>query len=148
VEAGGGFDMQQILQAAQQMQSQLVNAQQALADSEVTGTAGGGAVRAVVSGQGELVDLTIDPGVIDASDPAETASTIADLVLAAVRDAGRAAADLQQRSLGAVAGAVPGLDLSGLGLGSPAVPGALADDEYEDNDEDEDEEGEEEDEED
>lgn len=148
MEAGGGFDMQQILQAAQQMQSQLVNAQQALADSEVTGTAGGGAVRAVVSGQGELVDLTIDPGVIDASDPAETASTIADLVLAAVRDAGRAAADLQQRSLGAVAGAVPGLDLSGLGLGSPAVPGALADDEYEDNDEDEDEEGEEEDEED
>lgn len=138
MEAGGGFDMQQILQAAQQMQSQLVNAQQALADSEVTGTAGGGAVRAVVSGQGELVDLTIDPSVIDASDPAETASTIADLVLAAVRDAGRAAADLQQRSLGAVTGAVPGLDLSGLGLGSPAVPGAVADDEDADEDEDED----------
>ena len=42
----GGFDMQQIFAAAQQMQSQLANAQQALADSEVTGTAGGGAVRA------------------------------------------------------------------------------------------------------
>ena len=135
--------MQQILQAAQQMQSQLVNAQQALADSEVTGTAGGGAVRAVVSGQGELVDLTIDPGVIDGSDAAETASTIADLVLAAVRDAGRAAADLQQRSLGAVAGAVPGLDLSGLGLSGPAVPGAVEyeyDDEDDEDDEDEDEE--------
>lgn len=145
MEAGGGFDMQQILQAAQQMQSQLVNAQQALADSEVTGTAGGGAVRAVVSGQGELVDLTIDPSVIDPSDLAETASTIADLVLAAVRDAGRAAADLQQRSLGAVTGAVPGLDLSGLGLSSPAVPGAVADDEDEDYEEDENEEDEEED---
>ena len=132
----GGFDMQQILEAAQQMQSQLVNAQQALADSEVTGTASGGAVRAVVSGQGELVDLTIDPSVIDASDAAETASTIADLVLAAVRDAGRAAADLQQRSLGAVTGGVPGLDLSGLGLGDPAVPGAV---EYEYDDEDDDE---------
>jgi hypothetical protein len=130
--------MQQILEAAQQMQSQLVNAQQALADSEVTGTAGGGAVRAVVSGQGELVDLTIDPGVIDSSDAAETASTIADLVLAAVRDANRAAADLQQRSLGSVTGAVPGLDLSGLGLGGTAVPGAV---EYEYDDEgDEDEE--------
>jgi nucleoid-associated protein EbfC len=131
----GGLDFQQILQAAQQMQAQLVNAQQTLADSEITGTAGGGAVRAVVNGQGELVDLTISPSVIDPSDPAETASTIADLVLAAVRDAGREAANLQQRSLGALTSAgVPGLDLSALGLGGPAVPGSLAD---EDDDEDE-----------
>lgn len=130
----GGFDMQQILQAAQQMQAQLANAQQALADSEVTGTAGGGAVRAVVSGQGELVDLTIDASVIDASDPAETAATIADLVLAAVRDASRAAADLQQRKLGALSGAVPGLDLSALGLGGPAAAGL--DDDFDDEDDD------------
>jgi hypothetical protein len=131
--------MQQILEAAQQMQTQLASAQQALADSEVTGTAGGGAVRAVVSGQGELVDLKIEPSVIDPSNLEETAAVIADLVLAAVRDAGRAAADLQQRSLGAVAGAVPGLDLSSLGLGTPAVPGEL--DEFdEDDDEDEDDE--------
>lgn len=129
----GGFDMQQILQAAQQMQAQLANAQQALADSEVTGTAGGGAVRAVVSGQGELVDLKIDPSVVDPSNAEETAAVIADLVLAAVRDAGRAAADLQQRSLGAVAGTVPGLDLSGLGIGGPTVPGEI-DDEYDDED--------------
>jgi hypothetical protein len=136
----GGFDMQQIIQAAQQMQAQLANAQQALADSEVTGTAGGGSVRAVVSGQGELVDLAIDPSVIDASDPAETAATIADLVLAAIRDASRAAADLQQNELGTLTGAVPGLDLSSLGIGAPAVPGSLdddfEDDEYEDEDED------------
>jgi hypothetical protein len=130
--------MQQILQAAQQMQAQLANAQQALADSEVTGTAGGGAVRAVVSGQGELVDLKIQPSVIDPSNPEDTAAVIADLVLAAVRDAGRAAADLQQRSLGAVAGAVPGLDLSSLGISGSAVPGEL-DDEYDDEDDEDDE---------
>lgn len=137
MEPGGGFDMQQILQAAQQMQAQLANAQQALADSEVTGTAGGGAVRAVVSGQGELVDLKIKPSVVDPSNPEETVAVIADLVLAAVRDAGRAAADLQQRSLGEVAGTVPGLDLSGLGIGPSAVPGELddEDDEYDESDE-------------
>ena len=129
----GGFDMQQIFQAAQQMQAQLMNAQQALADTEVTGTAGGGTVRAVVSGAGELLDLTIDPSVIDAADPAETAATVADLVLAAVRDAGRAAADLQQRQLGALSGGVPGLDLSGLGL--PGAGASFGEDEDEDFDE-------------
>ena len=53
------MDMQQLFAAAQQMQEQLMNAQQALADAEVTGTAGGGLVKATVNGQGELMDLTI-----------------------------------------------------------------------------------------
>jgi nucleoid-associated protein EbfC len=114
--------MNQILQAAQQMQAQLQSAQQTLADAEVTGTAGGGLVVAKVSGQGELLDLTIDPKVIDASDPVETADTIADLVLAAVRDAASAVLALQQRQLG-FADALGGLDLSGLGLPG-GVPGA------------------------
>jgi len=130
----GGFDMQQIFQAAQQMQAQLMNAQQELADTEVTGTAGGGAVRAVVSGQGELIDLTIDPGVIDTSDPAETATTVADLVLAAVRDAARAASELQEEQLGALSGGgAGGLDLSALGIGGPGSAGA----DYENEDEEE-----------
>jgi nucleoid-associated protein EbfC len=129
----GGFDMQQIFAAAQQMQEQLASAQQALADSEVTGTAGGGAVRAVVSGAGELLDLTIDPSVIDPADPAESAATVADLVLAAVRDAARAASDLQQRELGAISGGVPGLDL---GLGVPGVPGVPVQAGVEDDDDD------------
>ena len=91
----GGFDMQQIFAAAQQA----LSAQQELANTEVTGTAGGGAVRAVVSGVGQLLDVTIDPSVIDPADPAETASTVADLVLAAVRDAWESAIDLQQRQV-------------------------------------------------
>ena len=84
------MDMQQLLAAAQQMQDQLMNAQRELADAEVEGTAGGGLVKARVNGQGDLVDLTISPAVIDAGEPAETAETVADLVLAAVRDAYRA----------------------------------------------------------
>jgi nucleoid-associated protein EbfC len=132
------MDMQQLFAAAQQMQEQLMNAQQALADAEVTGTAGGGLVRATVNGQAELMDLSIDPAAVDPADPEETARTIADLVLAAVRDAYRAAEALQQQQMGPLAAVmsgagVPGgldlpsglnlpggLDLSGLGIGAPA----------------------------
>jgi hypothetical protein len=129
--------MQQIFAAAQQA----LSAQQDLANSEVTGTAGGGAVRAVVSGVGQLIDLTIDPGAIDPADPAESASTIADLVLAAVRDAWDGAVDLQQRQLGALGGggfggAPGGFDLSALGL--PSYGGELASDDDDDDDDDED----------
>ena len=140
----GGFDMQQIFAAAQQA----LSAQQELANSEVTGTAGNGAVRAVVSGVGQLIDVTIDPSVIDPADPAESAATIADLVLAAARDAWDSAVDLQQRQLGALGGLgggfggpPAGFDLSSLGLPGLGGPLALADDEDdEDFDEDEDDE--------
>jgi len=125
------MDMQQLFAAAQQMQEQLMTAQQALADAEVTGTAGGGLVKATVNGQGELMDLTISAAAVDTDDPEETARTIADLVLAAVRDAYRSADDLQQQQMGPFAAAMQGgglpgglnlpsgLDLSGLGIGAP-----------------------------
>ena len=101
--------MQQLLAAAQQMQIQLMSAQQELADTEVEGTSGGGLVTAVVNGQGELVDLAISAAAIDPADPAESAQTVADLVLAAVRDAYRAAADLQQEMMGPLAAGIGGL---------------------------------------
>src|SRR6202041_389879 len=107
----GGFDMQQIFAAAQQAMS----AQQELANTEVIGTAGNWAARAVVSGAGQLLDVTIDPTVIDPTDPAETAATVADLVLAAVRDAWDSAIDLQQRQLGALGGWFGGESAAGLG---------------------------------
>jgi nucleoid-associated protein EbfC len=112
------MDLQQLLAAAQQMQSHLVNAQQELADAEVEGSAGGGLVSAKVNGQGELVDLTISAGVIDPADPAETAQTVADLVLAAVRDAYRAVSELQQEKMGPLAAG-----LGGGGMGQPSIPG-------------------------
>jgi nucleoid-associated protein EbfC len=121
VDPGGQMDMQQLLAAAQQMQDQLMNAQRELADAEVEGTAGGGLVKARVNGQGDLVDLTISPAAIDPGDPADTAETVADLVLAAVRDAYHAAAELQQEKMGPLAAGLGG----GLGAGSglPDLPG-------------------------
>ena len=115
--------MQQLLAAAQQMQDQLMNAQQELADAVVEGSAGGGLVKAKVNGQGDLVDLTISPGAIDGSDPAETAQTIADLVLAAVRDANRAAGELQQEKMGPLASGIGALGGAGDVPGVPGIPG-------------------------
>lgn len=121
--------MQQLLQAAAAMQSQLVSAQQELADAEVEGTAGGGLVTATVNGQGELVDLTIAAAAIDAGDLEETAQTIADLVLAAYRDALHEVDKLQQETMAPLAAGLGGgggmPDISAF-PGFPGLPGAPA----------------------
>ena len=129
MEPGGQLDMQQLLQAAAAMQSQLVSAQQELAEAEVEGTAGGGLVTATVNGQGELVDLTIAAAAIDAGDLEETAQTIADLVLAAYRDALNEVDKLQQETMAPLAAGLGGgggmPDLSAF-PGFPGLPGAPA----------------------
>lgn len=111
MQPGGMPDMQAILQQAQQMQQQLMSAQQELAEAEVTGSAGGGLVTAVVSGGGELKSLTIDPKVVDPDD----VETLADLIVAAVRDANTKAQGLAAAKMGPLAGGLGG-DLGGLGL--------------------------------
>lgn len=113
---GDQFNIQDMLQQAQQMQAQLMHAQQELAEAEVQGSSGGGLVTATVNGQGELVNLTIDPKAIDTDDAQDTADTVADLVVAAVRDAGRAVQELQQEKMGPLAEGLGGGGLPGLGL--------------------------------
>lgn len=124
MEPGGQFDMQQIFAAAAQMQSQFMNAQERLAETEVTGSAGGGLVQVTLNGQGELTDLVIAKEVIEPEDPQETAQTVADLVLAACRDAYSALADVQENAMGPLAGGLLG-GLGGLGglPGSGGAPG-------------------------
>jgi nucleoid-associated protein EbfC len=97
-----------LLAQAQQMQQQLLAAQQELARTEVTGTAGGGLVTATITGDGDLTGLVIDPTAIDPDDP----EGLADLVIAAVRDARVAAAELQQQAMGPLAGVLGGGGLS------------------------------------
>ena len=90
--------MQGLLQQALKMQAQLTAAQDELAAAEVEGSAGGGLVTARMTGSGELVGLVIDPGAVDQEDT----ETLADLVLAAVRDASREARQLAAEKMGAV----------------------------------------------
>jgi hypothetical protein len=101
-------NMQQLMKQAQQMQQQLLAAQEDLARASVQGTAGGGLVTATLTGAGELTDLAIDPKAVDPDD----VETLQDLVVAAVRDAKRAADELAQQTMGPLTGGMGG----GLGL--------------------------------
>lgn len=105
----GSPDMNSLLEQAAAMQQQLMAAQEDLANRRVDGSAGGGLVTATVTGTGDLVGLTIEPA---ACDPQDT-ETLADLVLAAVRDAatraqGQAAQEMNQLS-GGLGGGLLGL---------------------------------------
>jgi len=118
---GDGAGLGQILEQAQKMQAALFSAQQELAAARVTGSAGGGLVTATVNGGGELVDLEIKR---EAVDPDDT-ETLADLVLAAVRDAITNAHKLAQQKMSAVTSGLGGA-LGGVpGLGGPPGPGGL-----------------------
>jgi DNA-binding YbaB/EbfC family protein len=96
----GGMDLQGMLGQAMQMQQRMVQAQQELENTIVSGSAGGGLVTARVTGTGDLVGLDIKP---EAADPEDT-ETLADLVIAAVRDARRAADELASEKMGPLAG--------------------------------------------
>jgi DNA-binding YbaB/EbfC family protein len=109
---GGQPDMAELLRQAQQMQQQLVAAQEQLANSEVTGSAGGGLVTATMTGSGELTALTIAPSAVDPDD----LETLQDLVIAAVRDAKHAVDQLAEQTMGPLAGG-----LGGGGLGLPGL---------------------------
>lgn len=98
-------NMQQMLKQAQKMQAQVMAAQAQLVEDRVEGSAGGGLVTAVVSGTGELVGLQIKPEAVDPDD----AETLADLVVAAVRDGQRAAHDHAESTMGPLTQGMPGL---------------------------------------
>ena len=103
-------DMQQLMKQAQKMQQQLVQAQQELAEKQVTGTAGGGLVTATVTGAGEVLSVKIDPKVVDPDD----VESLEDLVVAAIRDAAANAQQLQETTMGPLAGGLGGLGLPGM----------------------------------
>ena len=105
-----GFDLSSIMLQAQKMQEDMASAQQALGQETVVGTAGGGLVKATVTGLSELIGLEISPEVVDPAD----VETLADLILAAVRDASAAADRLQQEKMGPLT--------SGLGGGMGGLP--------------------------
>ncbi|MGD0121932.1 MAG: YbaB/EbfC family nucleoid-associated protein [Candidatus Limnocylindrales bacterium] len=92
---------------AMQMQQEMLRVQNELAATHVDGSAGGGVVKAVVTGKQELVSVTIDPSAVDPDD----VEMLQDLIVAAVNDALRAARELGETKMAAVTG---GLRLPGM----------------------------------
>jgi nucleoid-associated protein EbfC len=101
------MSMANLQRMAQQMQQQMARVQEELESATVEGSAGGGVVRAVVTGKQELVSVTIDPSAVDPDD----VEMLQDLVVAAINDALGASRALAESKMAAITG---GLRLPGM----------------------------------
>jgi len=102
------FNMQKMLKQVQKMQEEMARVQDELSRERVEASAGGGVVRAVASGHGDLIEITIDPSVVDPAD----VTLLQDLVIAAAGEAIRKARDQAAERMKAVTGGLqlpPGL---------------------------------------
>jgi nucleoid-associated protein EbfC len=99
----------QIAKMAQQMQTQIAQAQEELKETTLEVTAGGGAVRIVITGAQEVRSVEIDPSAIDP----EESEMLQDLVLSAVNEAIGRSKELERERMAGIAG----------GMGLPGMPG-------------------------
>ncbi len=99
--------MQPNMKMIQQVQNRLAKIQQELEETTVEGTAGGGVIRAEVTGQRALKSIKIDPSAVDPED----VEMLEDLVVAAVQDAMDRAQKLAEDKMSALTGGmrIPGL---------------------------------------
>ena len=103
----GGFDIQGLMKQAQQMQAEMLEAQEKLKDEVVEASAGGGMVKVKMGGDLTLREIVIDPEAIDP----EEAELLQEMVQAAVNEGLRAAQELASSKMGSIAGG----DMGGLG---------------------------------
>jgi DNA-binding YbaB/EbfC family protein len=96
-------DFMKIMQQAQQIQSRLQQLQDELANKTVTAASGGGMVTVTADGKGQIRAIKIDPTVVSPSD----VEMLEDLVLVAVGEAQRKAAELAQEEMKGLAGGMP-----------------------------------------
>ncbi|MFN8215052.1 MAG: YbaB/EbfC family nucleoid-associated protein [Solirubrobacterales bacterium] len=107
----GGFDVNALMKQAQQMQAQMLEAQEALKDETVEASAGGGMVKVTMGGDLTLRAISIDPEAIDP----EEAEMLAEMVQAAVNEGLRAAQELASSKMGGITGGLGGGGIPGLG---------------------------------
>ena len=101
------MDMNKLMKQAQKMQREMAQKQEALAQQVFEASSGGGMVTAKMSGKQELLELKIEPDVVDKNDIA----MLQDLIIAAVNEAHRRAADEMQKEMSSLMGGmgIPGM---------------------------------------
>lgn len=104
---GGGMNMQAMIKQAQKMQQDMLRAQEEIANRETTASAGGGMVTVTVQGTSVLKSIEIKPEAVDPDD----LEMLQDLVLAAVNEGLRAAAEASESEMKKVTGGagMPGM---------------------------------------
>lgn len=101
------MDIQKLMEQAKEFQEKMTGVQNELADKKVTSTVGGGMVSVTVNGRNEIVDLKIEPEVINPEDP----QMLQDLIKAAVNDAMK---KIMEMTRGEMAKLTGGLNIPGL----------------------------------
>ena len=104
------MDINKLMQQAQQMQAEMMKAQEELANETVEASAGGGMVTVKANGAGEILEIKIAKEAVDPDDP----EMLEDMVLAAVNEAIRSAHTLMESRMGGMMGGLGGLGLPGL----------------------------------
>jgi DNA-binding YbaB/EbfC family protein len=111
------MDIGALMKQAQQMQEEMLKAQEQLAGEIVEASAGGGMVKVKMSGDLQLREIKIDPEAIDPED----AEMLSEMVQAAVNEALRAAQELASSKMAPITGGLGGAG----GLGGPGGPPGL-----------------------
>lgn len=112
-----GFNIQQMLKQAQDMQKKMEHTQEELAKVEVTGLSGGGVVTVLFNGKNEFQSIKIKPEAINPENPesvdSETIEMLEDLVSSAIKDANVKVSGLVQDKMSSITGGmnlnIPGL---------------------------------------
>ncbi len=103
------MNINQMMKQAQKMQAGMAKVQEELKDERVEASAGGATVKVVMSGDMQVVSVTIDPSAVDPDD----VELLQDMVAAATNEALRMAQELAAQKMQSVTG---GMNIPGLGF--------------------------------
>ena len=104
---GGPTDMQSMIKQAQKMQEEMAAKQEELEAREYDVAAGGGVVNVKINGKKEILNVKIDPEVVDPDD----VETLEDLIVAAVNEAIKTVESISAEEMSKITGSmsIPGM---------------------------------------
>lgn len=103
----GGMNINNLMKQAQKMQEDMLKTQEDLKTKEYEATAGGGAVKVIVTGEKKIKEIVISPDVVDKDD----VEMLQDLIIASVNEALRKSEEEASSQMGKLTG---GLNIPGL----------------------------------